>query len=418
MELADAVNSTVEVPAATMIQAGTERRLLLTVMARACPPLLAGVDRTTVQADEPPGEMTEAMQLRSLISVIWVCGVMVIEEVLAIPLALAVTMTAVLATTVEAETAKTAEVVFARTVTVAGRVRAALLEVRVTTCPAAGAAAERVIVQEAAPPAGMEAGRQERMLGTGNPVTVMEAVFEAPLAVAVTTTGALTVTEAAVTEKEAEVAPAATVTEAGVVRTALLSERVTSWPPAGAAAESVMVQEEEPPELMEAGEHDSVPGTGKEVTVTEAVLEVPLAIAVTTTAVLAVTEPAVTEKAAEVAPAATVTEAGVVSAALLSERVTSWPPVGAAAESVTVQEADPPEVREAGKHERVLGMGRALMVTEAVLEAPLAAAVMTTAVFAVTEVAVTVKAAEVAPLATVTEAGVVSALLSSERVTN
>lgn len=322
MEPTEAVKSTVEVPAATMIQAGTERVLLLTVIATACPPLLAGVDRTTVQTEEPPAERREAIQLTSLISVIWVCGVMVSEEVLAVPLALAVTTTAVLATTVEAETEKAAELVFAGTVTVAGRVRAALLEVRVTTCPAAGAA-ESVIVQEAAPPAGMEAGRQERMLGTGNPVTVREVVFDAPLAVAVTTTGALVVTEAAVTEKEAELAAAATVTEAGVVRAALLSERVTNWPPAGAAAESVMVQEEEPPEEMEVGEHESVLGTGSAVTVTEAVLEVPLAVAVTTTAVLAVTEPAVAEKVAEVVPAATVTDAGVVSAVLLSVRVTS-----------------------------------------------------------------------------------------------
>lgn len=83
-----------------------------------------------------------------------------------------------------------------------------------------------------------------------------------------------------------------------------------------------------------------------------------------------------------------------------------------------MQEADAPEVMEAGRHESVLGAGRAVTVTEVVLEVPLAAAVMTTAVFAVTEVAVTVKAAEVAPAATVTEAGVVSALLSSERVTS
>jgi hypothetical protein len=169
----------------------------------------------------------------------------------------------------------------------------------------------------------MEAGRQERMVGTITPVTVTEAVFEAPLAVAVTTTGALVVTEPAVTVKTAEADPEATVTEAGVVRAALLSERVTRWPPAGAAAERVTVQEEDPPEVMEVGEHESVVGMGWAVMVTEAVFEVLLAVAVMTTAVLVVTEAAVALKTAEVEPAAMVTEAGIERAALLSDRVTS-----------------------------------------------------------------------------------------------
>jgi hypothetical protein len=85
---------------------------------------------------------------------------------------------------------------------------------------------------------------------------------------------------------------------------------------------------------------------------------------------------------------------------------------------VTVQKEDPPEVMVEGEQERVLGMGRAVTVTEDVLEVPLAAAVTTTVVLAVTEAALTEKEAEVDPEATVTEAGVVSAALLSERVTN
>jgi hypothetical protein len=92
--------------------------------------------------------------------------------------------------------------------------------------------------------------------------------------------------------------------------------------------------------------------------------------------------------------------------------------VGAAAERVTVHEEEPPEVMEAGRQESVLRAGRELTVTEVVLEVPLALAVMTTLVSTVTELAVTEKTAEVAPLATETEAGVVSALLSSESVNN
>lgn len=83
------------------------------------------------------------------------------------------------------------------------------------------------------------------------------------------------------------------------------------------------MQEAELPGERETGAHQSVLGTDGAVTVTEAVLAVLLAVAVTTTEALAVTEAAVTEKVAEVDPEATVTEAGVVRAALLSERVTN-----------------------------------------------------------------------------------------------
>ncbi|MBN9662325.1 MAG: hypothetical protein J0H49_29270 [Acidobacteria bacterium] len=345
-------------------------------------------------------------------------AVTVREAVLVVPLAVAVTATAVLVVTEAAVTVKVPEVAPAATVMEAGVVSAVLLSERVTCWPPAGAATERVTVQVAELPEGREAGEHERVLGMSGAVTVTEAVLEVPLAAAVMTTAVLEVTEAAVAEKEAEVAPAGTVTEAGMVRAALLSERVTNWPPVGAAPESVTVQEEDPPELMEAGEHESELGTGRAVTVTVEVLEVPLAVAVTTTAVLAVTEAAVTEKAAEVAPPATVTEAGVERAALLSERVTSCPPMGAAAERVTVQVAVLPEEMEAGKQVRVLGAGRAVSVREAVLDVPFAVAVMTANVLVRIEVAVTEKVAEVAPAGTVTEAGVERAALLSARVTS
>lgn len=153
-------------------------------------------------------------------------------------------------------------------------------------------------------------------------VTVTEAVFEEPLAVAVTTTEVLVVTVAAETVKVVRVAPAPTVTEAGVVRAVLLSVRVTTWPPVGAAEVSVMVQVEVLPEVMEVGEQERRLGVARGVTVMAAVLEALLAVAVTVTDVLAVTEAAETVKVAEVAPAPTVTEAGVVRAELLSASVT------------------------------------------------------------------------------------------------
>ena len=61
-----------------------------------------------------------------------------------------------------------------------------------------------------------------------------------------------------------------------------------------------------------------------------AVWEAPFRVAVTVALWLVVSVPAVAVKLAEVLLAATVTEAGSVSAELLSESVTLAPPVGAA----------------------------------------------------------------------------------------
>jgi hypothetical protein len=92
------------------------------------------------------------------------------------------------------------------------------------------------------------------------------------------------VTEPAVTVKVPVVALAATVTEAGVVKAALLSESVTTEPPVGAARDSVTVQVEVVPEATLVGEHcslETVAAGG--VTVTAAVAELALRVAVTVT---------------------------------------------------------------------------------------------------------------------------------------
>lgn len=274
-----------------------------------------------------------------------------------------------------------------------------------------------VTVHVAVAPTAIVEGLQERLLSTVNGVTVTGAVMEEPFAVAVTLTAVLTVTEAAVAVKEAEVAPAATVTEEGTERAALLSETATARPPVGAAPERVTVQAEVPPELTEEGEHRRLLITASGVTVTDAVLEDAFEVAVTVTAVLDVTDVAVAVNRTEVEPAATVTEEGTLRAELLSETVTTWPPEGAALERVTVQEEVPPALMEEGEHSRVLMIGSGFTVTDAVLEDPFAVAVTVTAVLAVTEEAVAEKEAEVEPAATVTEAGTVSAELLSEIAT-
>ena len=63
-----------------------------------------------------------------------------------------------------------------------------------------------------------------------------------------------------------------------------------------------------------------------------------------------VTVPPVTVKVPVLAPAATVTEAGLVSAVLLSDSVTVEPPLGAAADNVTVHVALPPDPTLVGLH--------------------------------------------------------------------
>jgi hypothetical protein len=86
------------------------------------------------------------------------------------------------------------------------------------------------------------------------------------------------------------------------------------------------------------------------ITVTDAVREFPLRVAVIVAVWLAPTVPAVAVKVAVVAPLATVSEAGTDRAALLSESVTAAPPDAAACDKVTVQVEVPPDVTVAGAH--------------------------------------------------------------------
>jgi hypothetical protein len=79
--------------------------------------------------------------------------------------------------------------------------------------------------------------------------------------------------------------------------------------------------------------------------------------------------PVVTLKVAEVAAAGTVTDAGTVRVALVLERVTAAPPVGAALVKVTVQVELPELLRVAGRHVREVTAGK---TTTAVTVPPVA----------------------------------------------
>ena len=119
---------------------------------------------------------------------------------------------------------------------------------------------------------------------------------------------------------------------------------------------------------------------------------------------------------AVVAPDGTVTLAGVVADELSSDKVTTAPPVGAGLLRVTVPVEDPPPRSVAGfmvTDDTITG----LTVSTVVWVLPLIVAVMVTGVTVATALVVTTKVAVVAPLATITLAGVVAAELLSDRVT-
>jgi len=150
-----------------------------------------------------------------------------------------------------------------------------------------------------------------------------------------------------VTVKVAVVVPAATVTLAGAVAAALLLDKLTDKPPAGAALPKVTVPIEEVPPSTAVGFTATDETTGG-FTVNAAVWVPPLNVAEMVADAAVATGVVVTVKVAVVAPAATVTLAGTVAAALLLDKLTDRPPVGAALPKVTVPVEEVPPVTAVG----------------------------------------------------------------------
>jgi hypothetical protein len=146
-----------------------------------------------------------------------------------------------------------------------------------------------------------------------------------------------------VTGKVAEVAPAATVTLTGTVAAEVsLLESVMIAPPVGAASFSVTVPVDPLPPVTLDGfaTRDAMLVA---LTVSVAMPGVPLYVPVSVTCVVVPNADVVTGNVAEVAPAEIVTLTGTVAAAvLLLVSVTTAPPVGAEALSVTVPVAPVP----------------------------------------------------------------------------
>ena len=118
-----------------------------------------------------------------------------------------------------------------------------------------------------------------------------------------------------------------------------------------------------------------------------------------------------------VVPAVTVTLAGIVTFALLSDRLTVRPPVGAASVSVTVQVELPGAFTVAGLQLTELNCAPGDTVTVVVLLTPLSVAVTVAVCELVTVAAVAAKVPVDAPEATVIDAATGSAVLLLDRLT-
>jgi hypothetical protein len=240
----------------------------------------------------------------------------------------------------------------------------------------------------------MEAGLTVTAMGTIG-FTVKFALTPAPPVDAVMTEGVVAVTVPAVAVKVAVVNPCATTTDAGTDTAALELESVTVIPPVGAEAEMVTVPCDVCPLNIEAVLNERLEGTIG-FTVKLALIPDPPLEAVSTTAVAALTIPAVAVNDTLVAPCGTVTEPGTDTAAFELESATTIQPVGAAAEMVTVPCVVCPLKITIGARDRAEGT-IGLIVRFAVLFTPAADPVITTAVEALTTPAVAVNVAVVAP---------------------
>ena len=210
------------------------------------------------------------------------------------------------------------------------------------------------------------------------------------------------------------VAPAATVTEAGTVTAALPEERATTRPPAGAALVIVTVPVELTPPATVAGLKDSALITGA-VTVRVAVAVVPLKVAEMVDVPLS--GRVVTVNVPVELPAATVTLVGTVATEVFDDvSVTTSPPVPAGLERVTVPVEGVTPATVVGLSEREATV-EAVTVSVLVTVVVPVVAETTTGVDVATAEVLAVKLADVAPAATVTEPGTVTAALPDERPT-
>ena len=302
----------------------------------------------------------------------------------------------------------------AATITVAGTVTAGSDDNNETTNPPAGAFASSVTIPRAALPP-LTADGLMLMLVICGAITVRVADTDVPLTDAVIVAVALADTGTVVIVNVPVVVPAGIVTVAGTPAATLLDPRLTTTPPTGALLSSVTIPVAELPPATPEGEIVTLNTRGA-TTVRTAAAAVPFAVAVIVAEVFADTGTVVTVNVAVVAPSGTVTVAGTPAAALLLERLTNKPPVGATLSRVIMPVAVAPPVTPAGVIVMAETRG-AVTVRSAFAAVPLDEAVIVADAFADTATVVIVNVALVAPSATVTLAGTDAAALLDARLT-
>jgi len=156
-----------------------------------------------------------------------------------------------------------------------------------TTTPPAGAGPVSVTVPVGEVPLGTELGEIVSCVGTAG-TTVKVAVAEMLSKLAVIVGAVLVGTATVTTENVAVVAPAGTVTLVGGTALGSLEVKVTTVPAANAGLLRVTVPVEDVPPVTEVGDRVKLVGAGG-VTVSVAVAEAPLAVAVITAFVSATT---------------------------------------------------------------------------------------------------------------------------------
>ena len=300
----------------------------------------------------------------------------------------------------------------ATTVTEAGADRMVeALSVKVTTAPPAGALPESVTVHKVLVLDASVVSAHERAVTPAGGWRVSVADTVVPLRVAVRVAVCFKTTVPVEMLNVPVVTPDATVTDAGAAKAGdALLVNVTAVPPAGAATEIVTVHNVLWFEstVVKVQERAVTPGTACNESVAVAVLpySVPVRVAVLFVAIV----PVEIVKVPETEPAATVTDAGAVNVGdALLVRVTTAPPVNAAFESVAVQVVLAFEgrvVKVQASPRRVGGVtSDSLAVAVVPFSAPVRVAVWLLVIVPVEILNVPV----VAPAATVTVAGAVTA---------
>jgi hypothetical protein len=241
------------------------------------------------------------------------------------------------------------------TVTVDGKVALLLLDDRVTAVPPGPAGPLRVIVAVEELPPTTSVGDSETAVRLAA-LTVRDAVKELAPWVAVSVAEVELDTGVVVIENVPEVAPAATVAVEGTEAVALLDERLITNPPVGAGPLSVRVPVELDPPTTVVGEIENAFNAGG-LTTRVALTEIPPSDAEIVADSAVDTAMVLIGKVAVFWPDITVTFAGTVTPVVSDDKLTTTPPVGAFALSVTVPVDGAPPKTEFGEMVSVDGVG-------------------------------------------------------------